>query len=301
MIYLVILALAIFPLARAFNSTQPKLQKQFEHVQEAAVHEEEDTRRVEDAYAKEHGLDLEAVQARFAATGQLRCANGTGSASLVGNAGTIVTAAHMFFDKKSCTQINTTDQCSFVTVSRGVEISIPLGRTVDIGFGFKCPQLPDDDWAVVKLQRKALGIRPYNLPFGQVDVRRGKKIIAVNGRNADIFFLDKAGRKHLPKTIQHCTAGQNNYRDDRFSQFESTCASSEGTSGSAILLAMSFGDEFVGVTTGNLESAQASRAAIARGEPNKGVYRPGEWGSTHLPLSGRFLSAVKAAATIEPY
>ena len=301
MIYLVVLALALSLPASALSHMHPKVPQQSRQIQEAAIHEEEDTRRSEEAYAREHGQGLKSVQERFAATGQLICKNMNGSASVVGNTGTIVTAAHMFFKRKSCEEINKTSDCSFVTVSKGVEISIPLGQMVEIGLKCPLPSVPEDDWAVVKLRSKAIGVKPYTIPFGNPSLSRGQKIIAVNGRNADIFSLDRTGRKRFPKTIQDCATGENYYRADRVVQFESTCASSAGTSGSAVVQATSFGNVFAGVTTGNFEAMTDSRAGLTRGESNRGGYRPGEWASVHIPLSGRFLSAIKAAGTIEPY
>lgn len=288
--------------AFAFNCMHRGLQEQVKTlITPVAVHEEEDTRRLEHEYAADHEQDPNVVRNRFAATGQLICPNKIGSASLVGSNGTIVTAAHMFYNKKTCAEINKPGDCKFVTVSKGVEVSIPLGSPVEMGF--KCPQKPgpEDDWAVLKLTKKAAGIKEYGLPFGELNLKPGQKVIAVNGVNADIFTVDRAGQKNYPKTIQDCNTGANNYdTSGQFAQFESTCASSEGTSGSAVIQQSAFGDVFAGVTTGNFESVKDSRAAIARGEPNKGVYRPGEWGSTHIPLKGKFLSAVKTAANMDP-
>ncbi|MGE3759719.1 MAG: trypsin-like peptidase domain-containing protein [Pseudobdellovibrionaceae bacterium] len=288
--------------AFAFNCMHRGLQEQVfkDLIVPVAVHEEEDTRRVEEDYATDHSVDPQTIRDRFAATGQLLCGGYKGSASLVGSSGTIVTTAHTFFNKKTCAEINKPSDCTFVTISKGVTVSIPVGSSVEMGF--KCPQKPgpEDDWAVLKLQRKATGIKAYSLPFGEVKLRRGQGVIAVNGRNADIFYSDKNGKKIHPKTVQDCYSGENYYSSNRFSMFESTCASSEGTSGSAIVQSSSFGDVFTGLTTGNFERIEDSRAAIARGEKNMGVYVPGKWASTHIPVTDKFLAAIRLAGTLDP-
>ncbi|MEL6421937.1 MAG: hypothetical protein AAFQ42_05800, partial [Pseudomonadota bacterium] len=55
-----------------------------------------DTRTTEKAFARRLGVSLNDLRDDFAAVGVLRCGNFVGTASLVGDTRTIVTAAHTF-------------------------------------------------------------------------------------------------------------------------------------------------------------------------------------------------------------
>lgn len=184
-------------------------------------------------YAAKNGLSLKSVEADFAASGQIHCDNshhkGSASAELIAK-DVIVTAAHLLWEPEAgdhqCEVKAAPNECRFETVVDGKVKSVPVMSVLAVGG--HCPDhIPDDsnDWLILKLKRPVKGVAPYAIGDSNT-VRKGDKVLAVNGANGDLARVN--GR--LPMTISECE-----WRDEVNGLRATTCGSSYGTSGSAIL------------------------------------------------------------------
>jgi hypothetical protein len=170
------LALSLLAAVALFSSTTVTAQPMQLRAGPSLLHHvaiiDEDSRQTEAEYARKTGQPLAAVQKRFAATGQVRCADGSRlSGQLTGKADVVTTAAHGFYDFRSC-KIGTRDysSCTFNAKIRGKQITRRIKSVEATGYDH-CVGDPieGDDWAVVKLDRAIPDIVPYDVnPFGLV-------------------------------------------------------------------------------------------------------------------------------------
>jgi hypothetical protein len=121
---------------------------------------EQDDRQSPAAFGRANGLSPSNVDARFGATGLVRCGGATGTGQLVGANNVLVTASHVLFSAGGKPR----EACRFEIDVGGRQISVPV-KTEQATCGSKEPyaQSAVKDWAVAPLAEPVLGVRPYRL------------------------------------------------------------------------------------------------------------------------------------------
>lgn len=140
--------------------------------------------------------------------------------------------------------------------------------------------------------QRATRNRIYRLPnrFDHIDEK--EKIIAVNAINTDFVRETVTGKKKMVKSIEECES-RFGYREPvKIMSFESTCDTSNGSSGGSILKVNSKGDILVGITKGS-HALEEERISGANGNVVKKPYKEGEWASYHVAVAGEFLATLR--------
>lgn len=257
-----------------------------------------DDRKTEAEYAAEKNLPISEIQKRFAATGVLSCRGNTSSGQLTHSNSIVTTAAHTFYDPKTCATETAPESCIFTVKVGGVEKSANVLRL--LATGYKCPQTPapTDDWAVLHLTKPINDVEPYAIPMAKHLVESQIWVvgpaISVSG-SSDFFRVNRAtGKKEFPKSIEDCALRKAYWRSGKPVLFDSDCDSGEGNSGGSLLRRMGSKYVLIGVTKSNNESAE-SRKSADQSLANKGPYVQGKWATYFVPVANEFLMAIESA------
>jgi hypothetical protein len=110
------------------------------------------------SYARDTGIELSTFQARFGASGLIRCGDAVGSGQVTLSSRVITTAAHVFYGTGGKLR---GDSCTFESASApGVFIPIDM-RSLITGSARPMEERATLDWAVAKLVSPADKISPY--------------------------------------------------------------------------------------------------------------------------------------------
>lgn len=253
----------------------------------------DDDRRTEEQYARENNMTLAEVQDRYAATGVLTCDNSEVSASLTLANNVAVTAAHAFANSSTCEIKSQPRRCKFTATIGRVKKVVRVSKLV--ATGFKCPQKPTnaEDWAVLKLERGLIGVRPYLVENQLIEV--DAKVTSVSAISNDVFQSGRA-IPYYSKTIGNCTAFKIYQSNGDPTIFSSDCDVAGGASGGAILKDGSSWPALLGIHKMTSETREQLAEAIRSGKANSGSFVEREWAAFHVPLQGEFLKAVLSAA-----
>ena len=185
----------------------------------------QNARRLPDAFAAEHGLDVDAVAREHAASGLIQCGNAHGAGQLTLSDDVITTAAHVFFDENGVPRASS---CSFkITVDgRESQVAIDLSSIV-AGSTRPYDVAVSHDWAVARLARPLYGIRPYGLAENIHD----EEPVTFVARG----HIDWGGAKEL--SMQDCQlhAQLSPTADEGTREFSFDCDTGDGASGGALM------------------------------------------------------------------
>lgn len=262
---------------------------------------DEDDRRTEQQFADENKLTLEAVQARFAASGEIRCGPWFGSANLTYKENIITTSAHIFADSTSCKATAKAATCKFLVSDRGITREYKIKSLS--AQGFRCPATPRpvDDWAVLILDRPVDGVSPYSIDWeSQKPVAPGDKVLAVGLGGIDFpIVIQNNQRSNHTNAIGRCriraTVGEGSIKN-----VASDCDGSQGASGGAMLKEHNNGLSLVAIRKSGPETQALVQRAKETGVANRGQFNKDTWASYYVPVVGRFRDAIKAATGERP-
>lgn len=267
-------------------------------------------------WADRNGLDLAAVEARYAASGVVTCAwtdandaprASIASGQLTGASDILTLSGHTFRDPLTCEAKAGPSDCQFTTRHDGVVETVTISEIIDVGIA--CGEGPTsysdrilNDWAIARLEHP-LDIAPYALPDSEVPIAEGATVLSVV-HSQDYLLVDPGRDMFHPKTIGECTVRDLMIREDRPIYFTSDCDGAQRSSGGAILDDTGPVPALLGVWVANTEEAPMLFAAVRRVIDaggyqhrlvNNGQYSVNFWSSRHIPLDGVFLAALRAA------
>jgi hypothetical protein len=128
-----------------------------------------DARRTLDDFARAHDESPTLLEARYAATGMIRCNGVYSTGQLTLRDDIVTTAAHAFYDPAGRPRGNLS-ACTFMVEVAGVRHTVPLdAATLVVGTTDPYPLPPSQDWAVVRLAQPIAGVHPYGIGVGGHD------------------------------------------------------------------------------------------------------------------------------------
>lgn len=149
-----------------------------------------------------------------------------GTANLMADQKTILTAAHVLFHN-DCSPKEKIEGCFLLETNDGSEMNYVEFEPYNLELGFQCPPGPNgigDDWLKLKAKSQVNGISGYEANFSK-ELKVGDKVKVISGV-ADNFGSVKDRRR----IVQHCKVilvRENYYGTD--------CDSGKGSSGSIVL------------------------------------------------------------------
>ena len=183
-----------------------------------------DARRLPQDFAAEHALDAAAITRGHAASGLIQCGNAHGAGQLTLSDDVITTAAHVFFDENGLPRSRS---CTFDVLLDGRALQMPI----DIGSivaGSTNPYnvRPADDWAVARLVRPMVGVRPYGIAG---DIHEEEPITFVARGHIDWGEAKKLSMQDclLHKQLSSSPEGTREFSFD--------CDTGDGASGGALM------------------------------------------------------------------
>jgi hypothetical protein len=297
-----LLFFGLFAAVEVFPAAAMAAQR-FQHLAEPShVHRvaiiDEDSRQTEAEFAKKTGQPLSAVQRRFAATGQFRCRGAVFSGQVTGKHDVVTTAAHGFYDLKSCKPKVDRKSCTFAVTIGAKRIQRRV-KSVEGTVFQKCVNAadPGDDWAVVRLDRPIAEATPYDVnPYGLL-MLKNEKILSVSAGAFDFFRPGvPAAVSTNMKTIDECQImGVDRSWGGLPHIVETDCDTGKGNSGGSVLRHRDGRDVLLGIHSGNDEIEGLAQRVGQTGVPNKGNYRPNEWASYFVNANGVFFEALQRA------
>jgi hypothetical protein len=265
-------------------------------LQSAAAIIDEDDRRTEADYAREHGETLAAVKARYAATGRITCGQaGEAMANLAGRNDILITANHLTVDTPSCRKLVDPAACWFVVEVNGRERRIRIER--QLASGFRCPGSTSvyDDWAVMKLAEPVVGITPYKIDtYAITKAKPGDQVVAVS-RSADFRRAEEKDGKRvyvLPKHVGDCRLRA--IREEQWIPYYmlTDCDGSWGSSGGGLLTLHRDRPRLLAIRVGSSETDEQARRAAETGVPIRRAYDEKSWSSGFVPVADRLYRAL---------
>lgn len=238
---------------------------------------------------KKEGLTSNQAEAMFGATGALRCGEETASGNVVGKRDVLAVSAHAFWNPETCQQVARPEDCTFMTIVDGREISLKIGGI--LATGFQCPNIPgpEDDWVVLSLKEEVpRKIEPYSVG----EISEGERVLAVNGANADFFEKSpNTGKARYAKSFADCVYDQPVNR-----MLATDCSSSFGSSGSALLNSRR---ELVAINCSGTENEKDLLNALGKKpfKANSCQYDMLKCASYYVEVKGAFKKALEDAAS----
>ena len=199
--------------------------------------------------------------------------------------GILLTVGHPFVDYKTCKAVANAKSCTFSTLGNP---PIPVEKI--ISSGNKCPRKGDldADWAILKLKRPVVGVKPYGLEErSSRDGVVNRPVIAIGDHSVDFRRTDsKTGQVTQPKHIQDCEIKRVYYRYNPVS-VGSNCDGSSGKSGGALLGGNLDDHVIVGITIGTSFSDAEKALEERTGVPIRKNYDDDNWNDGGLAIDGR--------------
>ena len=268
---------------------------------EVVLVDEDDRKNARD-FGIAHTMTAEAVESRYAATGDFMCPTKDGKGRAVGQAqltvknNVLTTVAHTLVNGGDCRKKVSASECEFVIRVDGKEQRYPVASMVKSGY--KCPHKgpfqASDDWAVLKLKNpvdskvKAYGIRKEK----QLSLNSDTDVVAV-GKSGD--WPPKVDTPFLERP-RHYGDCQTKYVEQYESSgaIETNCDWSHGASGGS-LLTPGANPVLLGVVEGETETTQPNcDPSIGRGGHDS--YHQHCWMNQATPVAGEFQAAILSAA-----
>jgi hypothetical protein len=221
-----------------------------------------DARLTLDDFARAHGEKPAQLEARYAATGMIRCNGVYSTGQLTLRDDIVTTAAHAFYGPAGRPR-GDLSACTFMVDVGGVRRIVPLdAATLVVGTTDPYPLPPSRDWAVVRLATPIAGIDPYQLGNGGRD---GEPIALLAHRHRG-WVHD--GRR----AIEDCRIRGEATRPDGLAprEIDIDCSAGDGASGSAIL-AQGPGCRMVGIYVGWRSSHPETPGPYGPGHVNFGI------------------------------
>jgi hypothetical protein len=185
-----------------------------------------DARRLPEAFAREHELDPQDVTRAHLASGLIRCGNAHGAGQLTLSDDVITTAAHVFYDENGLPRARS---CSFIATINDRDIRVPIDfDSIVAGSTNPYNVAPADDWAVARLVRPLIGVRPYGIA---ATVREEEPITFVArghidwGDAKDLSMQDCVLHRQLSESQASATR-----------EFSFDCDTGDGASGGALMV-----------------------------------------------------------------
>jgi hypothetical protein len=121
----------------------------------------QNARRLPEAFAADHALDSAEVTRSHTASGLIQCGNAHGAGQLTLTDDVVTTAAHVFFDENGLPR---STSCNFTVSVNGRDLHVPIDlRSIVAGSTNPYNVAPADDWAVARLFRPMIGVKPYGI------------------------------------------------------------------------------------------------------------------------------------------
>jgi hypothetical protein len=276
-----------------------------------AVYGTAEHRKTEQELADATGEKVGDIHERYSSTGTLVCAGNEGSAQVTLKNNIITTAAHMFFEEKTCKRIASPSDCVLTLKSlSGAEQKIKVKEQVKDGMGFKCPTIPtgDLDWAVLRLDGAATGVQPYT-----VEELPGKGLaegtaVTLVAHSIDFWRKDSSGNKVFPKHIQRNCHITKVYGAWEPGMYKGDCDATGFSSGGSILVEGAKGPILSAIFSGQNETREQEYQSLNReekdskgrltgkGVPNIAPYNLDTWSGYYVAVTGNFLRAIRSAA-----
>jgi hypothetical protein len=198
----------------------------------------------------------------FPASGQVRCAGGTGAAQLVGSQRVIVTAGHVLIGRGG-----PGSSCSVTFRAKGGMLTVPIDMSsLRAGSSNPLAEPARQDWAVARLDRPVTGVRP----FATASAAAGQQVTLVSGRTVS----GRGGPTIETCRIRGRTPGSGELAID--------CSAEAGDSGAALV------------------TVDGRVAAIYVGFRSTTPGRSAEFSETHynfaLPVGGAISAAIRELA-----
>ena len=185
----------------------------------------QNARRLPDAFAAEHGLDPDEVTREHVASGLIQCGNAHGAGQLTLADDVITTAAHVFYDENGMPRA---DACSFKVMIDGRESQVPIDlSSIVAGSTRPYDVAVSHDWAVARLTRPVLGVRPYGLAS---DIHDNEPVTFVARGH-----IDWGGARAL--SMQDCLLHDqlSPTAEEGTREFSFDCDTGDGASGGALM------------------------------------------------------------------
>ena len=221
-----------------------------------------DRRESLEHFAARRGIEPSAVAARYAATGVVRCGTAVGTAQLVLAADVIATAAHNLFDSHGKLR-GENERCRFEITVSGKRQAVFLD-VAHVTSGSSAPYGSPAiaDWAVARLARPIVGVRPY-------------AIAAAIAVPAPIVLLAAARPDGgAVSAIEDCTVHAVTNAAAGMRELAVDCSGESGTSGAAFLTA---DGRFAGIYVGFRSRAPERAARFSHQHYNFGVTAEGDF------------------------
>ena len=247
----------------------------------------------------------EAVEAQYAATGDLSCPFpgyprwGVGQAQVTLKNNVLTTAAHVFFRKNDCTTLLQPSKCEFVIRVAGKEQR--YGIEPQFKTGYKCPHdgefEPGEDWMVLKLKRSVdARVKAYGVRREQV-VKAGDELVSV-GKSMDwptgdgtTTLLDR------PRHYGDCSA-QYSAKSGSSGSIETDCDASKGNSGGS-LLSPGASPDLLAVTSGQIKEIPKG-CDTTLGHAGSDTYHEHCWANFATAVDGEFRDEILRAGGEAP-
>ncbi|HVV93818.1 MAG TPA: hypothetical protein VHD15_10395 [Hyphomicrobiales bacterium] len=186
-----------------------------------------DARLTLDEFARAHGENPARLEARYAATGMIRCNGVYSTGQLTLRDDIVTTAAHAFYDPAGRPR-GDLSACTFMVEVGGLRRTVPLdASTLVVGTTDPYPLPPSLDWAVVRLAQPIAGVHPYTIANGGSD-GEGVALLAHRHRG---WVHD--GRRAIEDCRIRSEAAKPVGLAPR--EIDIDCSAGDGASGSAIL------------------------------------------------------------------
>lgn len=257
--------------AAGLSSTVPCRKSQAEKLIDFVKSVKSSDRKTFDEYAAQRGLPVSTIQKKFAATGLLECGKAQTTAQITESSSVITTSRHFFVanregkcEERAALKVK---ECYFYTHDgTGWNVQHTV-KTDSLKMGACNSQNTEGDWAVLKLDKPAQGIKPYQVTQVPKGYRESPKVI-----NPAAYSLDFKVGNDYPRVISDCDLIRVG------SVAETSCTAGQGASGSANLVE---------------DGDKLKIMAIAIGTEQ---YPNGRTINISTPMNGEFYEAVMAAA-----
>jgi hypothetical protein len=205
-----------------------------------AVSMETDRRSAPKEWARRNGKSK--IDARYGATGIVRCGGAIGTAQLTLRADIITTAAHVLIDTNGQPR-----KCTFQSAAGGAPVAIDM-QSIKSGTRTPMSEPATRDWAVARLARPISGAAPYGL------AQPGTK-------PAGVFMVAAGNKRADGMGAESCKArGMLSASWEGVREFAIDCNAAPGSSGAALTAGRNIVGIYVGYRSSDPARAQAYSA-----------------------------------------